>query len=99
LWVLAPARSSRGQSCSLRAPDGRDGVVPDVNPQDARSGDRCLLCSDGLSAVAPPEDIRQVLASAPDPDRAVRGLITLARDAAGPDNVTCVVADVVELRP
>ncbi|MFF3888770.1 MerR family transcriptional regulator [Streptomyces sp. NPDC001914] len=75
---------------------GSDASVPDLRLQDVRAGDRFLLCSDGLSTVVPDEGITRLLASAPDPDAAVRALIGAANDASGPDNVSCVVADVVE---
>ncbi|MEU4166211.1 MerR family transcriptional regulator [Streptomyces sp. NPDC026665] len=75
---------------------GSDASVPDLRLQDVRAGDRFLLCSDGLSTVVPDEGITRLLASAPDPDAAVRALVGAANDAGGPDNVSCVVADVVE---
>jgi protein phosphatase len=63
---------------------------------DALPGDRYLLCSDGLSTVVADEELRRLLGSAPAPDAAVRSLVEAAIDAGGPDNVSCVVADVVE---
>ncbi|WP_328871164.1 MerR family transcriptional regulator [Streptomyces sp. NBC_00287] len=69
---------------------------PDLRLQDAAPGDRYLLCSDGLSTVVPDARIRDVLTAASDPDSAVRSLIAAANEAGGPDNVSCVVADVVE---
>ncbi|MFJ2583908.1 protein phosphatase 2C domain-containing protein [Streptomyces sp. NPDC087538] len=76
---------------------GADGT-PDMRLHDARRGDRYLLCSDGLSAVVRSEEIRRVLREVPEPERAVRELIALANGSGGPDNVSCVVADVVELQ-
>jgi PPM family protein phosphatase len=73
-------------------------AAPDMRLHDARQGDRYLLCSDGLSTVVPAEEIRRVLAGTGEPEQAVRELIALANDSGGPDNVSCVVADVVELR-
>ncbi|CCK30270.1 regulatory protein [Streptomyces davaonensis JCM 4913] len=70
--------------------------TPDLHLQDAHPGDRYLLCSDGLPTVVPDARIRHVLSTAPDPDTAVRTLIDAANEAGGPDNVSCVVADVVE---
>ncbi|MFE9993717.1 MerR family transcriptional regulator [Streptomyces avermitilis] len=69
---------------------------PDLKLHDARPGDRYLLCSDGLSTVVPTEEVRRLLAAAPDPQAAVRALVDAANAAGGPDNVSCVVADVVE---
>ncbi|MFF3782827.1 protein phosphatase 2C domain-containing protein [Streptomyces sp. NPDC001933] len=76
---------------------GADGT-PDMRLHDARRGDRYLLCSDGLSAVVRSEEIRRVLSEVPEPERAVRELIALANGSGGPDNVSCVVADIVELQ-
>ncbi|GGZ51948.1 MerR family transcriptional regulator [Streptomyces bluensis] len=75
-----------------------DGAAPspDLRLQDALPGDRYLLCSDGLSRVLTDPDIERTLASVPDPEEATRTLVAGANDAGGPDNVSCVVADVVE---
>ncbi|MBC3991746.1 MerR family transcriptional regulator [Streptomyces sp. AC563] len=70
--------------------------TPDLRLHDARRGDRYLLCSDGLSAVVPSEEIRRVLAATGEPEPAVRELVDLANASGGPDNVSCVVADVME---
>ncbi|WP_435812607.1 MerR family DNA-binding transcriptional regulator [Streptomyces rubiginosohelvolus] len=51
--------------------------------------------SDGLSAVVEAADLRAAVVAADDPQEAVRRLAGLAREAGGPDNVACVVADVV----
>lgn len=75
---------------------GADGT-PDMRLQDARRGDRYLLCSDGLSTVVPTKEIHRVLHRISEPEEAVRELIALANGSGGPDNVSCVVADVVEL--
>lgn len=68
----------------------------DLRLHDARQDDRYLLCSDGLSSVVQTEEIRRVLSGTSDPEQAVRELIALANGSGGPDNVSCVVADVVE---
>jgi protein phosphatase len=73
-----------------------DTVVPDLRLCDALPGDRYLLCSDGLCTVVPDEEVGRLLDSAPAPDAAVRSLVEAAIDAGGPDNVSCVVADVAE---
>ena len=41
--------------------------------------------------------IRDTLRTAGDPDQAVARLIEAANDAGGPDNIACVVADIVPL--
>ncbi|MET8841785.1 MerR family transcriptional regulator [Streptomyces rubiginosohelvolus] len=67
----------------------------DVRLREVLAGDRYLLCSDGLSAVVEAADLRAAVVAADDPQEAVRRLAGLAREAGGPDNVACVVADVV----
>ncbi|MFI0860267.1 MerR family transcriptional regulator [Streptomyces smyrnaeus] len=73
-----------------------DGSTVDTKLREARVGDRYLLCSDGLSAVVSTADIRETAATVADPAQAVRALVESANRAGGPDNVSCVVADVVQ---
>ncbi len=61
-----------------------------------RAGDRWLLCSDGLSNVVRADTLAEVLAGQPDREACTRQLIDLALRAGGPDNITVVVADVVD---
>ncbi|MFF8834129.1 MerR family transcriptional regulator [Streptomyces sp. NPDC015130] len=96
----AEAAAHPDRALLLRALDGAgDGPVPDLGLYEGRPGDRWLLCTDGLSAVVPEAEIREVLVAGAGPDDTVRALAGLAlADGAGrggPDNVSCVVADVV----
>jgi PPM family protein phosphatase len=74
--------------------DGRPDRSPDLGLRDLRTGDRYLICSDGLSPVVNSEEIRAVLADAANPANAVRQLIALAEQAGGPDNISVIVIDV-----
>ena len=94
---LDEAASHPQRSLLLRALDGRGEVDPDVSLREAQLGDRYLLCSDGLCSVVTAETIHHGLSSVAEPEQAVRQLIDLANRGGGPDNITCVVADVVEL--
>ena len=58
-------------------------------------GDRWMLCSDGLSGLVSPETIGQVMADFKDPGECAEELIRLALLGGGPDNITCVIADIV----
>jgi serine/threonine protein phosphatase PrpC len=80
----------------LRALDGTQTAVPDLSLHDVRPGDRYLLCSDGLTTVVPAGGLLQVLGNAAEPAAAVRQLISLANSGGGPDNIACVVADIVD---
>ncbi|MCH2115499.1 MAG: protein phosphatase 2C domain-containing protein [Pirellulales bacterium] len=60
-----------------------------------QSGDRFLLCSDGLTGPLKPELIGMIVASLP-PDEATQSLVDLANLLGGPDNITVLVADVVD---
>lgn len=71
-------------------------VEPDESVREAIVGDRWLLCSDGLHGVVSRETIVEVLSSEETPEECVDKLIELALLAGAPDNVTCVVGDVVE---
>ncbi|RBY88675.1 PP2C family serine/threonine-protein phosphatase [Blastococcus sp. TF02A-26] len=82
------------RSLLLRALNGQD-VDPDLSMREARAGDRYLLCSDGLSGVVSEETIATTLAD-PDPQSCADRLIELALRSGGPDNITVIVADVVE---
>ena len=58
-------------------------------------GDRVLLCSDGLSDPVTRETIEIALGDGT-PEMAAQRLVELALRSGGPDNVTVVVAEVVE---
>ena len=85
------------RSLLLRAIDGRAGVRADTSLHDAMAGDRYLLCSDGLTTVITVAAIQDTLRGAAGPDEAAGQLIAAANAAGGPDNVSCVVADIVRL--
>ena len=82
------------RSLLLRALNGQD-VEPDLSMREARAGDRYLLCSDGLSGVVSEETLAEALKD-PDPQATADRLIELALRSGGPDNVTVIVADVID---
>ena len=65
-------------------------------PIPLRNGDSVLLCSDGLSDLATPDEIGQVVSSN-SPRKAVQKLIKQANNRGGHDNITAIVATVGQL--
>lgn len=60
------------------------------------SGERFLVCSDGLPSELEDNQIADILNQCPDPQHAVDALITQVLDAGARDNVTVIVLDVAE---
>lgn len=90
------ARRHPKRNLMLRAIDGNQIPERDLSIREAHAGDRYLLCSDGLCGVVEDVDIGRVLTEVADPTAAVSALVDLALEAGAPDNVTAVVADVVD---
>jgi len=86
------------RSLLLRALDGRTIAEPDLAPLETLPGDRYLLCSDGLSGVVTEQTLHQALTATRDPDQAAVQLVELAIRGGGPDNITVIVADVIDAR-
>ncbi|WP_423835455.1 Stp1/IreP family PP2C-type Ser/Thr phosphatase [Streptomyces tubbatahanensis] len=85
------------RSLLMRALGSGDHVEPDLSIREVRAGDRYLLCSDGLSAVVSHQTIEETLAGYHGPQDTVQELIQLALRGGGPDNITCIVADVLDV--
>jgi serine/threonine protein phosphatase PrpC len=60
------------------------------------TGDRILLCSDGLTNELSDERIASTLRQLADPQEAAHDLVRQARAAGGSDNITVVIVDVVD---
>ncbi|MET0994756.1 MAG: protein phosphatase 2C domain-containing protein, partial [Mycobacterium sp.] len=83
------------RSLIMRALTGNE-IEPTLTVREARAGDRYLLCSDGLSDVVSDETIENTMREGSQEQCAERR-IELALRSGGPDNVTVVVADVIDL--
>lgn len=90
----AEVASHPQRSLILRALVASHDYDADLQLREIQAGDRYLLCSDGLHEVADADAIAAVLRTVADPDQAAGELIALAIAGGGPDNVTCIVADV-----
>jgi serine/threonine protein phosphatase PrpC len=83
------------RSLLLKALTGHE-VEPNLTIREARAGDRYLLCSDGLSGVVTHETLADTIKIA-DAQACADRMIELALKGGGPDNVTVIVADVVDI--
>ncbi|GAA2757429.1 PP2C family protein-serine/threonine phosphatase [Actinopolymorpha rutila] len=85
------------RSLIIRVLEGRQDARPDIQPIEVDPGDRFLVCSDGLdNAGIKDPAIAEILGRAATPEEAATNLVEAALDHGSPDNVTCVVADVVD---
>lgn len=84
------------RSLLMRALGSGEHVEPDLSIREVRAGDRYLICSDGLSGVVSHQTMEDTLADYQGPQETVQALIQLALRGGGPDNITCIVADVLD---
>jgi serine/threonine protein phosphatase PrpC len=89
------ATSHPQRSLLLRALTGQD-IDPSLTVREARAGDRYLLCSDGLSSVVSYETLAEAI-EIEEPQACADRMIELALKGGGPDNVTVIIADVVDV--
>jgi len=85
------------RSLVTRVLTGTEGDEPDLAMREAHVGDRYLVCSDGLSGFVAGDTIQEILEQDMPPGRTADRLVELAMRAGAPDNVTCVIGDVVDL--
>ncbi len=88
------ARTHPSRSVITRALGSDPRMVPDLYEITVETGDRLLLCSDGLSSMLEESDIESVLSRTRDPQRCASMLVNEAIAAGGYDNITVIVADV-----
>ena len=69
-------------------------VNVEVSDHQVLPGDVLLLCSDGLHGALSAEEIARVIGETADVERATRGLVALANEKDGSDNVTAQVVRV-----
>ncbi len=92
----AEAEHHPQRSLVTRVLTGAPEDEPDLSMRQARLGDRYLICSDGLSDYVGRETIEEVVRAGADPTETAERLVDLALRAGAPDNVTCVVGDIVD---
>ncbi|HET7388702.1 MAG TPA: protein phosphatase 2C domain-containing protein [Nocardioidaceae bacterium] len=89
------ARTHPHRNLILRALDAVRDAEPDLFDVEVAPGDRLLLCSDGCSGVLDEARLADILGTG-SVDYAVVELVRASLEAGSSDNVTCVVADVVD---
>ena len=94
LMTDADARRHPWRNVVTRAITGGDDPQPELTVLALSTGDRILLCSDGLSSVVPNDQIARLLAAERPLDEICKTLIDAANDAGGPDNITVVLIQV-----
>ncbi len=93
------ARSHPLKNVVTRALGGGTHVAVDLIEIPVGGGDRFLLCSDGLTGMVSDEEITSALSSQRSLEEIVRGLIDLANERGGVDNITAIVVEVKSVRP
>jgi serine/threonine protein phosphatase PrpC len=74
-------------------------VEVDLYTIDAQTGDRILLCSDGLTTMLRDEEVLRIAELEQDPRIAADKLIDAANEAGGEDNITVLIIDVLDAPP
>ena len=72
------------------------GEGPEVQVVQVQTGDRFLLCTDGLSGVVPDEQLLEFITKQGDMQACAEGLGQLALEAGSRDNVSCIMVEVAE---
>lgn len=88
------ARTHPNRSVITRALGSDPHTHPDLYEINVETGDRLLVCSDGLSGMVRDEELESTLARVRDPQRCASQLVNEAIAAGGHDNITVIVADV-----
>ena len=84
------------RSILTRALGVDESVQVDEGDVQVETGDRLLLCTDGLTGMVPEEQIQEIMLDASDPQEVVDRLVRVANRAGGIDNITAVVLDFAE---
>jgi serine/threonine protein phosphatase PrpC len=72
-------------------------ITADLFVESLRDGDRVMLCSDGLHGYVEEKALMQEVVTQESPEIAVNNLIDMANANGGPDNISAIVVDVLEV--
>ena len=93
------ARTHPNRSVITRALGSDPATIPDLYEINVQTGDRLLLCSDGLTSMVPDAQIEETMNRTPDSQKCATQLVSTAIAAGGMDNVTVIVANVEGMQP
>ena len=89
----AAARNHPRRNIVTRAISGGELDV-ELSELSLKTGDRLMLCSDGLSTVLTDQEIEEVISRTTDAQASCDELVRLTNAEGGPDNVTVLILDV-----
>lgn len=90
------SRVNRLKNIITRSVGFQEEVETDVDIRPVKVGDRFLLCTDGLSNLVEDGEIKDIVLNN-DLEDAVKRLIDVANERGGDDNITAIIAEVVDL--
>jgi len=77
----------------------KPGVKVETQKLQVKTGDRLLLCTDGLPNMVSEDMIGRILRELDDPEKSCELLVAKAKEAGGKDNITAVVAHFGQTNP
>lgn len=90
------ARTHRYKNIITRSVGYQEDVEIDVNYMELSVGDRILLCTDGLTNMVTDDDLKKYMLNFKELDELCRGLVRLANERGGDDNITVLICEAVE---
>ncbi len=94
----AEARVHPNRSVITRAIGSDPHMQPDIYELNVETGDRILLCSDGICTMIEDPEIARIMGSSETAQECADNLVGAALDAGGYDNATAIVMDVEGFR-
>jgi len=77
----------------LGSKEGGQGAC--VRSMEPKTGDRFLMCSDGVTDGLDGDPLRDLLAAEKDPQACAETIVKAAQDGGSKDNITCLIVDVL----
>lgn len=91
------ARTHSHRNVITRSLGTQPNVTADLFVETMHNGDRVLLCSDGLHGYVDEGDIEQVVTGDSEPNAMVHTLIDMANNNGGPDNISAMLVQLIDV--